>query len=229
VKIPNGNKVMLGGTPVDLMETESAMSIILERASGCHQRPLGVASVNLDHLTHFGNGGRWEGTLHANPGSCVEWLYLLDGAPLVSQSQRLTGHRWPRLAGSDLAAPMLDKAEKLGLTVGFLGGSEVVHAMLAQKLNEERPALRVTGMWSPDRQTLSSSASSKHLAQIIAASGTQILFVGLGKPRQELWIDEFGADTGAGVLLAFGAAVDFLAGKVTRAPRWASEHGCEWF
>jgi exopolysaccharide biosynthesis WecB/TagA/CpsF family protein len=222
------NKVILGGTPVDLMDPEPALDLILARAGRRGLPPLGVASVNLDHLHHFGTGGRWSGTLHADPASAVDWLYLLDGAPLVSQSQRLTGHRWPRLAGSDLASPLLARAEQLGLRVGFLGGSAENQQLLAGKIAEEHPRLRVAGMWSPDREELASAKDSERIAKDIARSGTQILYVGLGKPRQELWIDRYATLTGAAVLLAFGAAVDFLAGRVHRAPQWASEHGLEW-
>jgi exopolysaccharide biosynthesis WecB/TagA/CpsF family protein len=224
----NADKVILGGTPVDLMDPGPALELILARAGRRGLPPLGVASVNLDHLHHFGAGGRWEGTLHADPASTVDWLYLLDGAPLVSQSQRLTGHRWPRLAGSDLASPLLDRAEQLGLRVGFLGGSIQNQQLLAQKIATEHPGLKVAGMWSPDREALASAADSKRIAAEIAAADVQILYVGLGKPRQELWIDHYAALTGAAVLLAFGAAVDFLAGRVHRAPQWASDHGLEW-
>jgi exopolysaccharide biosynthesis WecB/TagA/CpsF family protein len=222
------DKVILGGTPVDLMDPGPALELILARAGQRGLPPLGVASVNLDHLHHFGAGGRWEGTLHADPASAVDWLYLLDGAPLVSQSQRLTGHRWPRLAGSDLASPLLARAEELGLRVGFLGGSRESQRLLADKIAAEHPALHVAGMWSPDREELASASDSERIAADIAAAGAQILYVGLGKPRQELWIDHYATRTGAAVLLAFGAAVDFLAGRVQRAPRWASEHGLEW-
>ncbi|GAP54962.1 putative N-acetylmannosaminyltransferase [Arthrobacter sp. Hiyo6] len=221
-------KVILGGTPVDLMDPEPALERILARATSGTARPLGVASVNLDHLHHFGIGGRWAGTLHADPSSAVDWLYLLDGAPLVSQSQRLTGHRWPRLAGSDLASPLLARAEELGLRVGFLGGSEENQRLLAQKIGQEHPGLRVAGMWSPTREELNSAQESERIARDIANSGTQVLYVGLGKPRQELWIHRYAELTGAAVLLAFGAAVDFLAGRVHRAPQWASDHGLEW-
>lgn len=222
-------KVILGGTPVDLMDPEPAMERILARVTdGEGLRPLGVASVNLDHLHHFGLGGRWAGTLHADPASSVDWLYLLDGAPLVSQSQRITGHRWPRLAGSDLASPLLARAEQLGLTVGFLGGTEANQRLLAQKIATEHPRLHVTGMWAPSREELAASKDSERIAREIAATSTQILYVGLGKPRQELWIDRYAELTGAAVLLAFGAAVDFLAGRVRRAPGWASAHGLEW-
>ena len=225
----NSNKVILGGTPVDLMDPEPALERILARAAGGHGlRPLGVASVNLDHLHHFGTGGRWAGTLHADPASTVDWLYLLDGAPLVSQSQRLTGHRWPRLAGSDLASPLLAQAERLGLRVGFLGGSETNQRLLAQKIATEHPGLQLVGMWSPGREELASVTESERIATEISRAGVQILYVGLGKPRQELWIDRYAGLTGAAVLLAFGAAVDFLAGRVQRAPQWFCEHGLEW-
>ena len=225
----DSNKVILGGTPVDLMDPEPALERILARAAGGHGlRPLGVASVNLDHLHHFGTGGRWAGTLHADPASTVDWLYLLDGAPLVSQSQRLTGHRWPRLAGSDLASPLLARAEQLGLRVGFLGGSEANQQLLAQKIATEHPGLQLVGMWSPGREELASTSESERIAAEISRAGVQILYVGLGKPRQELWIDRYAGLTGAAVLLAFGAAVDFLAGRVQRAPQWFCEHGLEW-
>jgi exopolysaccharide biosynthesis WecB/TagA/CpsF family protein len=212
------SKAILGGTPVDLMDPEPALELILERAARGGDRPLAVASVNLDHLNHFGTGGRWAGTLHADPASAVDWLYLLDGAPLVAQSQRLTGRRWPRLAGSDLASPLLVRAEELGLRVGFLGGSEDNQRLLAEKIARDRPRLQVAGMWSPDRKELASAQDSERIVRSIASSGAQILYVGLGKPRQELWIDQYGSLTGASVLLAFGAAVDFLAGRVRRTP-----------
>ena len=92
----------------------------------------------------------------------------VDGAPLVSQSQRLTGRRWPRLAGSDLASPLLARAEELGLKVGFLGGSEDNQRLLAEKLARERPRLQVAGMWSPARSELASVPDSERIAGQIA-------------------------------------------------------------
>ena len=222
------NKVVLGGTPVDLVDPEAAIDVILARAAAVSARPLAVVSVNLDHLHHFGSGGRWAGTLHADPASTADWLYLLDGAPLAAQSRRLTGRHWPRLAGSDLAAPLLARAEEQGLRVGFLGGSEESQRLLRAKMAREHPGLKIAGMWSPDRNDLTSTDASTRIAGSIASSGAQILLVGLGKPRQELWMDRYAGLTGAGVLLGFGAAVDFLAGRVPRAPQWVSDRGLEW-
>ncbi|MBT2567577.1 WecB/TagA/CpsF family glycosyltransferase [Arthrobacter sp. ISL-85] len=160
--------------------------------------------------------------------SAVEWLPLLDGSPLVSRAGKLTGRTWPRLAGSDLIGPVLDAAEAKGTRVGFLGGSEEAHRLVHSSLSSTHPNLQVAGWWAPDRAELTDQSASAVLAADIAAAQTDILFVCLGKPRQELWISEFGQFTGAKVLLAFGAAVDFLARRVPRAPELAQNLGMEW-
>ncbi|MGC5628596.1 WecB/TagA/CpsF family glycosyltransferase [Georgenia sp. Z1344] len=241
-------RVDLAGIVVDLMGEADAVSTIVRRASrpaGIDRDddtpalpPLAVISANLDHIVQFGSTGRWRHQLgdSLHPTSTdvdgtarpLEWLTLLDGAPLVSRANRLTGRAWPRLAGSDLADPLLDAAEAAGVSVGFVGGSYLVQRLLSRRLARTRPGLVVAGMWSPDRSDLSDDAASLRLAADIAESGAQLLVVGLGKPRQELWMSRFGPATGANVLLAFGAVVDFLADAVQRAPRLASDHGLEW-
>ncbi len=193
--------------------------------------PLAVCSVNLDHVHHFGTGARWHGTgsHHAAPGErAIEWLNLVDGAPVAKRLERATGTPWPRLAGSDLIGPILERAQANGLSVGFFGGSAETHERLRAQLALERPALRLSGCWAPGAHELADPARSRELAAGIRAAGTDILVVCLGKPRQEVWIAEYGALTGARTLLAFGAVVDFLAGRVDRAPRWVAGHGLEW-
>lgn len=225
-EIPAQPWVNLGGAPVKLMEFDPALREILDRATTEHGKPLGVCSANLDHIRHFGVGSRWSGTL--DQPATVEWLTLIDGAPLVSEARRITHRAWPRLAGSDLVGPLLDEAERRGLRVGFLGGTEEAQQLIRRKFAVERPGLTVAGWWAPERPVLGDKAASMQLAADIAASATDVLVVGLGKPRQELWIAEYGNVTGAKVLLAFGAVVDFLAGRVRRAPAWVSTHGLEW-
>ncbi|NHW46258.1 WecB/TagA/CpsF family glycosyltransferase [Paenarthrobacter sp. MSM-2-10-13] len=218
--------VNLGGVPVKLMEAEGALREILDRAGSPDAPPLGVCSANLDHIRHFGTGSRWIGTL--DPPAPVEWLTLIDGAPLATQARRLTSKTWPRLAGSDLIHPFLAGAAARGLRLGFLGGSEETQKLIASKFATERPELKVVGWWAPARSTLGDAAASRRLAREIRAASPDVLIVCLGKPRQELWIAEYGRLTGAKVLLAFGAVVDFLAGNVRRAPSWASSHSLEW-
>lgn len=241
-------QVDLVGVVVDLLDLEEALDRVTERASKADEtgrlgrRPLSVVSANLDHIAQFGRLGRWYDTLdyalgmptapneaaaHHGHGS-ADWLVLLDGAPLAAEATRLTGKPWPRLAGSDIIGPLLDRAEKEGLSVGFLGGSYLVQRILSRTVTRNRPHLKVSGFWAPDRKELVDHEASLLLAESIRSSHTQILVVGLGKPRQELWMAKYGPATGANVLLAFGAVVDFLAGSVQRAPTWASDNGLEW-
>ncbi|QHC58453.1 WecB/TagA/CpsF family glycosyltransferase [Rathayibacter sp. VKM Ac-2760] len=263
-------RVVLGGTTVDLTRHEEAVRTIADRAAAAGPAPLGVLSVNIDHVNHFGHGGRWEHVLERRaeplpalpaaepptlvlvpatdgaaegatawaaapadasadaPRPAVEWLSLIDGSPIAGQAKRLTGVSWPRLAGSDLIGPLLDRAAADGVRVGVLGGSEAAQERLRARLAEERPGLVLAGLWSPSREQLADPAANSRLADAIRAARVDLLVVGLGKPRQELWIDEHGPRTGAHVLLAFGAAVDFLGGSVRRAPQWVADRGAEW-
>lgn len=237
-QITSASRVVLGGTEVDLMTFGAAVELISMRAASSCVTPLAVVSVNLDHIKHFGARGRWLGKGSGHPGSPlghpgpgqdgVEWLSLLDGAPVVAQAQRVTSQPWPRLAGSDLIDPILDQASERGIRVGFLGGRAETHEMLRRKLASVRPDMVVAGCWAPSRSGLSSPQACRRLAAEVSRANVELLVVGLAKPRQEVWIREYGALTGAHVLLAFGAVVDLLAGRITRAPRWMREHGLEW-
>ncbi|WP_411732510.1 WecB/TagA/CpsF family glycosyltransferase [Paeniglutamicibacter sp.] len=245
-------RVDLAGIVVDLLQRQDAVARIIDHSAPGYSsgqdrlRPLSVVSANLDHIVQFGAGGRWHGVLGdslrptlplrsmqadesmEDRTHTMEWLTLLDGAPLVAQSNRLTGGSWPRLAGSDLIGPILDEAERTGLSVGFLGGSIEIQDELSHSLTQHRPLLHVSGFWSPARSELEDHETSVALADSIHRTETDILVVGLGKPRQELWMAAYGALTGARTLLAFGAVVDFLAGAVKRAPAWITDRGLEW-
>ncbi|MDY0912053.1 WecB/TagA/CpsF family glycosyltransferase [Rathayibacter festucae] len=250
-------RVVLGGSPVDLARHEEAVRTIADRAAALDDAPLGVLSVNVDHVNHFGHGGRWQHVLERRalpvaeaptlvlvpvaegetewtdapldvPARPVEWLSLIDGSPIAKQAERLTGVSWPRLAGSDLIGPLLDRAATDGVRVGVLGGSEAAQSRLQTRLAEERPDLVLAGLWSPSRTELADPVANAALVDSIRSAQVDLLIVGLGKPRQELWIDEHGPRTGAHVLLAFGAAVDFLGGSVRRAPQWVADRGVEW-
>jgi len=218
--------VTLGGTKVGLLDAEPALELILARARAAAP-PLAVASANLDHIGHFGEGSRWHGVLDDHQ-SGVEWLTLLDGSPLVKRAEVLTGRRWPCLAGSDIIEPILTAAEKRGFRIGLLGGTAEAHEIIRDRFGRERPGLTVAGSWAPSREELADVDQSGAMAAEIAAAGVEILLVCLGKPRQELWIKEYGNATGAGVLLAFGAVVDFLAGGRERAPGIVRDAGIEW-
>jgi N-acetylglucosaminyldiphosphoundecaprenol N-acetyl-beta-D-mannosaminyltransferase len=226
-------QVNLAGVVTDLLRRNDALEVIIDAARGGSDEVLGVASINLDHIHHFGNGkhfrsGRMPNQYGPRTPQHVRWLNLLDGAPLAKRAGQLTGRQWPRLAGSDLIEPILDAAETNGLSVGFVGGSAATHADLATNISKRWPNLHVGGYWAPDRADLTNIAAAEVLTSEIARTDVAILVVCLGKPRQEQWIADHGYASGAKVCLAFGAVVDFLAERITRAPRWIASHGLEW-
>ncbi len=215
--------VLIDQTPVHLLDDREALEAIngSERSS----RPLAVASINLDHIHHF-HGSATQRSTAGREG--VEWLNLIDGAPIASQVERMTSRRYPKLSGSDLIGPILDDAARQGKSIAIVGGSPELATRLKERFAAEWPGARYAGQWAPSRDTLADPSAARALARELRAADIDIVLVCLGKPRQEDWIASFGAETGAGVLLAFGAVVDFLAGHVSRAPRWISNAGLEW-
>ncbi|WP_144120321.1 WecB/TagA/CpsF family glycosyltransferase [Catellatospora sichuanensis] len=217
-------RVVLGGITVDLLSDDGLMTAVRDALeSGDRGRTLAIASANIDHIHHFAGSG----DLHGSTPD-VDWLVLLDGVPLVRKASRLTGRDEAKLSGSDLLPRMVELAEQAGATLGFLGGTPAMHGRLGLALAERHPTLKVVGQWTPSREVVNDPVGSSALAGEIRQAGPEILVVGLGKPRQERWIARHGAATGARVVLAFGAAADFLAGTVDRAPDWVVAMGAEW-
>ncbi|QAY59984.1 glycosyltransferase [Microbacterium protaetiae] len=217
--------VDIAGIPVHLVSEEDAIDTIMAATRTEARRPLAVASINLDHIHHFARHGQHT-PLAALRGP--EWFNLVDGAPIAAQVTRVSGVDYPRLAGSDLIEPILTRAAADHLSIGVVGGSTEVTGLLTDRLSRDWPTIRFAGHWAPDRSALADAAAQQQLAAEIRAARVDILLVCLGKPRQEQWIEQYGLLSGARVLLAFGAVVDFLAGRVSRAPRWVVRMGFEW-
>jgi exopolysaccharide biosynthesis WecB/TagA/CpsF family protein len=222
--------MLVGNVTVDLVDRESAISLILDSLSASD--PLAVASANLDHIHHFADDESWVCRPPAvsvnGPAQGLRWLTLLDGVPLVRTANARSGRHWPKLSGSDLIYPILEYAAVRDARVGFLGGTAEAHNRLRELVGESLPAVRIAGTWAPTRSQLTDPAASERLATEISDADVDILVVGLGKPLQEEWITRFGPATGARVLLAFGAVVDFLARRVRRAPEPVTQAGVEW-
>jgi exopolysaccharide biosynthesis WecB/TagA/CpsF family protein len=222
--------MLVGNVSVDLVNHESAISLIMDSLSASD--PLAVTSADLDHIHHFANDESWACRPPAvsvnGPSQGLRWLTLLDGVSLVRTANALTGRRWPRLSGSDLIYPILESAAVLGVRVGFLGGAVETHSRMRELVGERVPAIRIVGTWAPTGSELTDRAASERIAAEISDAEVDILVVGLAKPRQEEWITRFGPATGARVLLAFGTVEDFFAGRARRAPEQLAEAGVEW-
>ena len=149
-----------------------------------------------------------------------------DGMPLV-WALRLLGERSARqVCGPDFTVAMLAAAEEAGVRVGFYGGSQAVLDSMADAVRRRHPKLNIAFIESPPFRALTPE-EDRAAVDRIASSGVQLLFVGLGCPKQEHWIVEHLGRVHA-VMFAVGAAFDLLAGNQRRAPRWMRRCGLEW-
>jgi N-acetylglucosaminyldiphosphoundecaprenol N-acetyl-beta-D-mannosaminyltransferase len=153
-------------------------------------------------------------------------LALPDGKPLVWALNAL-GERLPdRVYGPDLMARSCERAAERGYRVWLYGGrDEASLDMLVAALRERYSGIQVAASWSPDPFAEEEKDAA---VERIDGAGTDIVFVGLGAPRQEKWMAAMRPRLRAPVLAGVGAAFDFLAGTRRQAPPWMQRRGLEW-
>jgi len=153
-------------------------------------------------------------------------LVTPDGMPLVWLLRRQGHPRQERVCGPDLTLALCRSAEELGLKVGFYGGKPEVLQALVSRLRDRFPRLSVDYAFSPPFRPLEVEEDQAQV-EAMRRAGLHLLFVGLGCPKQERWIAAHKAAIPA-VMLGVGAAFDFHAGAIKRAPSWIQKLGMEW-
>ena len=149
---------------------------------------------------------------------------LPDGKPLSLYSKK---HGFPeeeRGTGPDLMGELF--ARDNGLTHYFYGGSEATIGTLREKLPKEYPHLKIAGMVSPPYRPLTKEEDAAQV-EAMNASGADIIWIGLGAPKQERYMYEHQGLT-QGVMVGVGAGFDYYAGTIRRAPMWMQKLSLEW-
>jgi len=151
-----------------------------------------------------------------------------DGMPLV-WFLRARGHRGQgRAYGPDLMLAVLRMAQGRGFRVFLYGSDGKTLGLLRRKVRARFPRLRVVGTFSPPfRKSIGGAELLAH-ARLINSHRPDIVFVGLGAPKQEIWMDRARRYLDAPLLFGVGAAFDFLSGGKPQAPRWMMRAGLEW-
>jgi N-acetylglucosaminyldiphosphoundecaprenol N-acetyl-beta-D-mannosaminyltransferase len=155
-------------------------------------------------------------------------LSVADGLSLVWAS-RFLGQSVPeRVAGADLMVRLCEAAACNGSTVYFLGGTPGAAACSAVRLCRDFPGLTVAGIDCPPKGFLSDPAQCVQIANRIELAKPDILFVGLGAPKQEYWIERH-CHLPAKVMIGIGGSFELVAGFRKRAPLLLQRAGFEWF
>lgn len=150
-----------------------------------------------------------------------------DGMPLVWLSKWQSGLEVNRVYGPDLMLALCRHSAARGYRHYFYGGAEGVPELLATRLQSRFPGLKVAGCYAPPFRPLAPEEEAQIITRINQAA-PDIVWVGLGTPKQDLWMAAHRSQLAAPVLIAVGAAFDFHTGRVAQAPRWMQRNGLEW-
>lgn len=153
-------------------------------------------------------------------------LIITDGMPLVWM-QKLQGKKGAsRVRANDLMIMLCEYAEKNNLSVGFYGGRQEVIDAILERAKKDFPNLRIAYAFSPPFRFLTEE-EDKEITAEINRKQPDILFMGLGCPKQENWMAAH-KDKVKAVMLGVGASFDFYAGNVKESPEWMGKLGLEW-
>ena len=152
-------------------------------------------------------------------------IALPDGKPLSVVSRKRGYTEAERVTGPDLMGELFSREN--GLKHFFYGDKEETLQILQQKLKEKYPDIQIAGMISPPFRSLSREEEKAYIQQI-NDSGADIIWIGLGAPKQENWMYEH-QGMFQGVMIGVGAGFSYHAGLIKRAPEWMQKMSLEWF
>jgi len=156
----------------------------------------------------------------------ADWV-TPDGMPVVWALRWLGMSRVGRVYGPDLMLALTEISAQKGYAQYYLGGAPGVADELGEEMQRRFPKLKVAGAYCPPFRELKPDEEQAILAHV-NASGAQIVWVGLGSPKQDLWMAKYRPSLTPSLLVGVGAAFDFFTGRQAQAPRWMQRSGLEW-
>ena len=154
-------------------------------------------------------------------------LITPDGLPLVWAGRIAGFNEISRVCGPDLLLAVCEHGVPLGWRHYFYGGGRGVAKRLAKELAQKFPGIKIVGTQCPPFRPLTKSEDQRASA-LIQAARPDFVWVGLGTPKQEIWMMEHRGKCGGAILLGIGAAFDFCSGIKSRAPLSLQKYGFEW-
>lgn len=218
-------RMMVLGVPVSIVNMDTAVKYIVSWAGKKKTRKVFLRDVH-------GLMKAYEDPQFKDLHSDAD-LVLPDGMPLtwIGRSRGF-GRAIARTPGADVVDQVCLNSLSLGATHYFYGGKPGVAEAMVRNLTAKYPNLKIVGTYSPPFRELplGDSFSAEQNAEILEIKRLMpdFIWVGISTPKQEVWISEASKILEKGVLFGVGAAFDFHAGLVTRAPQWMSSTGLEW-
>jgi N-acetylglucosaminyldiphosphoundecaprenol N-acetyl-beta-D-mannosaminyltransferase len=218
-------KIKMFDIPIDQLTMKETVEKIGQWISLDEYQNRYVVTPNVDHIVNLDSNKKFkEAYLGAS-------LIVADGKPVVLAS-RLLGKPLPEVVpGSDLVPAIFDYFQhqiNKPLSVYLLGAMPGVAEKAANNIQQQWPNVKVVGLYSPDFGFEKEDKMSLNICQKVAESRADLVVLGVGAPKQELWSKQYAHQLNTKVILCVGATIDFLAGEKPRAPVWVRKIGMEW-
>ena len=210
-------KGILLGYPMDRMTMKEALEDAVAAIGDC--RPTNIAFINAGKLAAMDDDPALKDAVLK-----ADRIYA-DGVPVIWASRMLNIFLPERVAGVDLMFRLLKLAGEKRYKVYMFGATEDVLGKAAEEAEARFPGIRIVGR----RNGYFKPSEEETIADGIAASGADILFVGISSPMKELFLAKYKERMGVPVMVGVGGSFDILAGTVKRAPLWMQRAGLEWF
>jgi N-acetylglucosaminyldiphosphoundecaprenol N-acetyl-beta-D-mannosaminyltransferase len=152
------------------------------------------------------------------------WRVFPDGAPIAWLERKRGAAYARRVAGPDLMLEVLRHGRESGLRHFLFGSTPDVLAAMANRLRQQMPDLKLVGTVAPPR----GDEHDENLLDEVRSAAPDIVWLGLGAPKQELWAHRHADSLKPALVIGVGAAFDFHAGAKRRAPGWMQRAGLEW-
>ena len=213
-------KVNIFGIDIDNYSFDEVIKIIIDRTVN-KAAPEYVVTPNAHHLVQLQKNAEFR-AIYRNA-----FLSVPDGVPLLWVAKLQNTPLKGRVNGTELLASLCAEAANNGLKVFFLGGCPGAAKLAAAKLQQKHPHLRVA-FYCPPHGFEQDRAELAKINQKIKNTAPDLLFVGLGAPKQEKWMAANYQQLGVPVSIGIGVSFELLAGVVKRAPIWMQKTGLEW-
>jgi N-acetylglucosaminyldiphosphoundecaprenol N-acetyl-beta-D-mannosaminyltransferase len=211
------DKSWLGHCWLSKVSREELLSQVSNWIATGEKSHYGVA-INVSKLVAMSNDDKLAGFIDKSS------VNIADGMP-VFQATRLTGDPIKeRITGVGLMEDLLQLADKRGFNVYFLGSKPAVLEAVLDLCRQRFPSMKVAG----SQDGYYPKGTELEVAKKIGETNPDLVFVALGVPQKEYFVDDYLAQLNAGFVLPVGGAFDVLAGTKVRAPDWVQNVGIEW-
>jgi len=219
LSVKTSETVALFGLPITKVNMAGAVARIEEYilSGKTHQ----IATANLD----FARNALRDPFLHRIICGCS--MVLPDGAPILWASRMFSAPLEERVTGVDLIPELARLSQEKGYGIYLLGSSEESSQAAAEALARLHPGVNLVGRYSPPMAPLQ-AMDHEEIVRRIREARPQIVLVGFGNPKQEIWIYRHKDRLPPAVMIGVGGALDMIAGKLRRAPRWVRRLHMEW-